>query len=391
MATPVCVIDATGISKPTFADCLAYFVGQYQSIYGSDVYIDPDSQDGQWIGIQAQALDDANAMCVATYNAFSPSTAQGIGLSRVVKINGISRFIASYSTCDVQIIGTVGAVINQGLVQDTFSEALWQLPDNVIIPISGQITVTAICQGIGAVEAPVGSLTQIYTPTRGWQSVTNLVKASPGVPIETDAQLRIRQTKSTMQASQGILEGIVGSLMEISGVTGLRGYENDGNIPDVNGIPGHCIAIVIDGGDVNLIANVIAAKKSFAGTYGTTSIVTLSQFGISRNINFFRSIAVPIKWALTVKALNNFTLDTQNQIAQALVDWVNAAGIGNSLRYPRAYAPAQLLGTPAAETFELTALTVARGTDALGVVDIPIAFNEKAAASINDVTITVTV
>jgi hypothetical protein len=387
-STPICTIDETGIHKPEFIDCMNYFVNAYRAIYGSDVYLGADSQDGQWIGIQTQALDDANAMCVAAYNAFSPSTAQGADLSRVVKINGISRLIPSNSTCDVLIVGVVGTIISGGVISD-LNRNNWNLPNIVVIPSAGQILVTATAQETGSIQADTEELTTIETPVVGWQTVSNPTPAFAGDSIETDLQLRNRQTKSTMIASQGILDGMVGSLMEIPGIINLRGYENDLNIPDTNGIPGHCIAIVIDGGDVNLIAGVIAAKKSFAGTYGTTSIQVGTPFGLFRKINFFRSTNVDIHWVITVKALMNFTLDIQTQIQQALVDWTNARGIGNSLQYPRAYEPAQLLGKAASSSFELVSLSVGRGTATPGVIDIPIAFNEKAFSILSHVAITV--
>ena len=89
--TPIVTIDATGAHRPSLATCLSYFTTGYSAIYGSDVYLGSDSQDGELLGLLASAVDDANAMAVATYNAYSPGTAQGTGLSSNVKINGILR------------------------------------------------------------------------------------------------------------------------------------------------------------------------------------------------------------------------------------------------------------------------------------------------------------
>lgn len=56
-------------------------------------------------------MHDTYALCGDVYNAFSPSTAQGAGLSSVVKINGIRRKTASYSTVDLRIVGQVGTIV----------------------------------------------------------------------------------------------------------------------------------------------------------------------------------------------------------------------------------------------------------------------------------------
>jgi len=230
-STPVCQITAAGIVRPDYAACLGYFQGLYRSIYGQDVYLGADCQDGQFMALLANALHDANGEAVAVYNAFSPATAQGAGLSSVVKINGIRRKSATYSTADVLIVGQVGAEIVSVAARDQ-SGNLWSLPDSVIIPPAGQITVTATCQTLGAVAAPSGAIDTIATPTLGWQSVGNPIAAAVSLPIETDRQLRQRQALSTALPAQTILEALVGALFAVTGVTRVKAYENDTNLPD---------------------------------------------------------------------------------------------------------------------------------------------------------------
>ncbi len=80
----------------------------YRGIYGQDIYLGADSQDGQFMALLANAIHDCNGQTLSVYNAYSPSTAQGNGLSSVVKINGIRRKSATYSTCDFLCVGQVG-------------------------------------------------------------------------------------------------------------------------------------------------------------------------------------------------------------------------------------------------------------------------------------------
>lgn len=74
-----CTVDEHGIHKPDFEVVLDYLKGAYRSIYGADVYLENDSQDRQLLGLFATAINDANSMAVAVYNAFSPASAQGRG------------------------------------------------------------------------------------------------------------------------------------------------------------------------------------------------------------------------------------------------------------------------------------------------------------------------
>lgn len=386
--TPVCTISATGIYRPSLSDVLAYFVEQFQSIYGSDVYLDSDSQDGEWIGVLSAAVDDCNAMAAQAYNAFSPSTAQGTGLSSVVKINGLKRATPGYSTAPMLVVGVSGTEISAGLVKDA-NGYTWALPASLVIPSAGQIATTATCQTLGAIAAPKGTVDQIVNPTRGWQSATNTAAATTGAPVESDPVLRVRQSNSTMNASTGILAGLEGAIAALPNVARVKGYENNDNLPDGNGVPGHCIAIVVDGGDAQTIANTIAAKKGGCGTYGTTSESVTDAYGVQAKINFFEVTEPPITYALTIKQLDGFTTDILAEIKASLAKWTNARGIGAGIQWNRAYAAAYLFGVSHGQTFEIVSLGVARDGAVPTAADVAIAFNEEPACVAGYVTVSV--
>ena len=164
--TPIAVIDATGIHKPDFPTELAYFTSAFQSIFGADAYLGNDSQDGQFVGLLALTLDDVNNQAIEVYNSFSPSTAQGVGLSSNVKINGIARKVPSFGAVPVVVSGQAGITITNGFVTDA-SGNQWNLPPSVTIPPVGQITVTATCAVLGAIVTAAGPAT-IGNPTFGW-------------------------------------------------------------------------------------------------------------------------------------------------------------------------------------------------------------------------------
>ena len=285
MSTPVVVIDATGAHRPTLAECLSYFATGYQNIYGSDIQISSSDQDGEFLGLLASAVDDCNSQAISAYNAYSPSTAQGSGLSSVVKINGISRNIPTYSTVPVMVVGQ--AYLNLGAIQCSDGIGnVWNIPA-LTIPSAGQITATATCATLGAINLASGTVLTIMNPTRGLQSATTTANATPGAPVETDAALRIRQSNSTELPSATMLQSIVSALWQIAGVARLVVYQNDTGAVDANGVPGHSIAVVIDGGDAATIAQTIYLTKFACGTYGTTSETITDPFGVIHPINFF--------------------------------------------------------------------------------------------------------
>lgn len=391
MASPTApTISETGITAPDFAAILAYLQTQYRAIYGADLYLEPDSQDGQFLAIVAQAIADSNAAAIACYNAFSPATAQGNGLSSVVKINGIARLLPSKSTVDLKVAGVAGTTITNGIAGDANGNR-WALPASVLIPLAGEIVVTATCTQDGAVSANAGTVTQILTPTYGWQSVTNDSPAAEGQPVETDAELRARQSISVAVPSLTIFEGIVGSVQNLAGVTRIAGYENDTDTTDSNGIPGHSIAVIVEGGDADAIALTIADKKTpGTGTAGSIVKTVVDSVGSSHTIRFSRPIESSIKVNLTIHNLSGYSASVLPIIKQAIADYINSLKIGESVEYFAIFVPANLSNEGYAATYKVTAMTIAKNAGTPAAADIAIAFNEAATCDPNaDVTITV--
>lgn len=403
----VCTLDAAGIHAPAFSDILAYLKDAYRGIYGSDVYLENDSQDGQLLGVFAKAIYDCNAQTVAVYNAFSPATAQGAGLSSVVKINGIARRVASQSTADVRLIGQAGTTITNGIVADAAGNR-WDLPATVTIPDEGEITVTATAQQLGAITAAANTITTIATPTRGWQLVTNPSAATPGAPVETDAQLRQRQSVSVALPSLTVLQGTIGAVADVPGVQRYKAYENDTGATDANGIPGHTISLVVDGGDAQAIANAIALKKTpGTGTFGNTAVDVTSAYGIPETIRFSRPAQVPIIVAISIKALSGYSSVIGNEIVSAVMGFINDLPIGGvelatgqGVPYARIFVPAQLSGpyaSPAspsdASTYEILSIGIAKANVPSPVPapqDLLLAYNEAATCTVADIVLTVT-
>lgn len=371
-------VDATGLKYPDYPTVLEALKNEFRRIYGPDVYLEPDSQDGQWVAVLALSMYETMLTAAAVYNSFSPHTAMGDALSRNVKINGIARRTASYSQADVVIVGQAGAVITNGMVEDVQGRK-WQLPPTVTIPLSGEITVTARAVDLGAITAGANTINKIATPTLGWQSVTNPAAAVPGAPVESDAELRRRQALSTMIPSLSVLEGVIGAVASVPGVTRFRGYENDSNATDANGIPAHSIAIVVEGGDSRAIGGAIAAKKTpGTGTYGTTTVTTYDKYGVPNLINFFRPTPATIGVEVTITPLTGYTTGFANLIAAAVAESIHNLEIGDDVLITKLYVPANLPGQAAGATFDITQLRIKKNDGAFGTSNLTLAFNEVA-------------
>ena len=326
---------------------------------------------------------------IAVYNQFSPATAQGVGLSSVVRINGIARLVASNSQVFLLIGGTVGTVITNGIAADANGNR-WALPASVTIPPAASITVTAACTALGAVPAAVGTVTTIATPTLGWATVTNPSAASLGAPIESDAALRRRQAQSVSLPALTVLAATVGAVEAIAGVTQIAAYENDTGTTDANGLPPHSIALVVIGGDAAAIAAAIMRKKT-PGTYthGSTSVFVVDSVGVTHQIRFFVPTNVRILVSLSVRALDGYSATTGAAIKAAVAAYINAQPIGQAIYISRLYLPAQLNGAGAFAQFELQSVLIAASPGAPAAADVPIAFNAKATCAVADISLAV--
>jgi len=391
MATLAAQITPAGISAPSYADIFAELQYLYWSIYGSDADLDADTQDGQFLAVLAQAIYDNNQLAIAIYNAFSPTFAQGAGLSSLVKINGLARRSPSNSSAVVTVVGVAGTSINNGLIGSQLgANTQWALPALVVIPVGGSIDVTATCTQPGNFAAGAGTLTAILTPTRGWQSVTNAEDAIPGLPVESDADLRQRQAVSTSLPAMTTLESIYAAIANLSGVGRLMVYENDTDVADGNGIPAHSISAVVGGGDVQQIAAAIASKKSpGTGTYGTTVEVVVDDNGVPDTIRFYELTLVDIKVEVDITAQQGYVSTTGDALVAAVAAFISGLAIGEDSYLSRLYSPANSGGTGLGATYVVTAIKQAR-TGPVEPADVAISFNEAAVCAIGDITLNVT-
>jgi hypothetical protein len=268
-------IGPQGLTVPTYQAYLNYLVTQFQNIFGATVYLGNDSADYQDIVIRALLLSDIANAFQLVFNNQSPVFAIGVGLDIIVKLNGLTRKLASYSTVPVICGGTAGTVITNGVVQDV-NNNLWNLASPVTIGGSGTVTVTATAQVAGPIDAQPQTFLIVGGATAGWVSATSNTASSDGTPVETDAQLRARQAVSTQEPSVSLVTGTYSDLLAVPGVTRVIIDENTTSSPDTYGTPGHTIQCVVENGEASVIATTIYDNKSIGcGTYGS-NIATIA-------------------------------------------------------------------------------------------------------------------
>lgn len=387
-------IDASGLHIPGYTDIVDDLVSEAKRIFGDDIYLENDSMDYEYISVIALKMYDTLSSVMYAYNSRSPATAVGSGLDAVVKINGLKRKSASYSTCVVTITGMPQTVIKAGEVQDIAGNN-WKLPENITIPASGELDTTAVCTTIGAITALIGDINKIATPQLGWTSVTNKVKAVEGQPIETDAELRERQAVSVAIPSQTLLEGTIAGILSVKGVTRLRVYENDTNLSTASGdenpysLPPHSITAVVEGGSDEDIAKQIYLRKGIGGyTNGTTEVAVLNRYDINTFIKFYRPTYIDIYVTVNIKKYTGYSNSITDKIRNNIYEYLNKLRIGDNLSVSLLWNAALVANTDlTAPIFSVVSLTAGKHGQQQNTIDIEMNFNEVVQGNMDNIKI----
>lgn len=388
MAYTAPYVDDSGLHIPTYTDIRDDLIEQFKTIYGQDIYLDNDSQDYQMISAFALKTYDTMQLLQIVYNNHSPKTAVGTGLSSLVKLNGIARKSASHSTCVLTLTGTKGTTIAAGVVEDDQGNK-WDLPGNLELK-GDTMEVTAECETLGAIEAPAGTITKIDTPQRGWTAVTNNVAAITGNPVETDEELRSRQSISVAIPGRNMLESTIAAIKAISGVSRCKVYDNDSNVTDENGIPGHSIAAVVEGGMDEDVAEAIYLRKGpGGGTYGTTVAEYINSDGLKNAIYFFRPIYREINVLVTIAKESGYSSAVADNIKSNIETFLNSLDIGTTVTILGIYsAITAAIADKTSPSFSLVSVVMGISGGTMATANIPLDFN--AVASVGAVKVEVT-
>lgn len=263
----------------------ADYPGMYQ-IYGPTINVEPNSPDGQMINIVAQAKLDMLEFIQQVFTGFDPDQAVGVVLDQRCAINGVFRQAGTYTTTYVSVT-TSQALTLPGL--DTAPEAPFTVSDaagnkyflvaEYAAGTSGTYSLLFRAENLGPVTPVVNTINVVTTITLGVTSVNNPTTAGTtvGTNEESDYALRLRRRKSVALGSQGWAQGLYSALSEIPGVTSSLILENVGNTTDANGIPGHSIWALVDGGNETLIGQAIYNKRNAGCGMKGDITVTINQ------------------------------------------------------------------------------------------------------------------
>lgn len=240
-----------------------------------------------------------------------------------------SELVASYTTA-----GELKIVLADIFLQTTFSTS-----DNLgVIKVDKLADVVAV--NAGPISQPVNTITQILTSRLGWDSVTNPLAAVSGRLRETDEELRTRFRNTKFERAGNIVEAVYSALFSLDDVQQVYIDDNNTDVTNANGTPGHSFLVLVDGGTSVEIARAIWDNRGAGvASVGNTTVMITDKFGYQREIKFSRPTPVNIYIQLELTTDQNFPEDGYDQIREAIINYIDGLSIGQDVLYSRLYTP----------------------------------------------------
>ena len=337
--------DNNGLQTDTFRDLFQTLSDAYKGIYGQDIDLDQDSPDGQRVAIEAQARTDIEAALQWLYSQMDPDFNNGDMQQVIAKLHGLYLRPGSRSQRDLKVVTDRPVLFYAGYKILDQANQVWFIRTPVTVP-AGTTEVTFFAELFGKVTGLVSDTFTQLTPELGVQGFISEAAVVVGRDEETPEEFRQRRNRSLENPATGSTGAIFAKVAQLPGVTDVNIDENDTKVDDpLTGIPANSIWLVVEGGAVSDIVEVMVKQKGGGtGTKGDITgrlIETLirpdgTTLAIAHDMQFDRPIYIPLHIKLTAKRKISSEPVDVDSLKEALADRV--LHIGESIDANELYA-----------------------------------------------------
>ena len=320
------ILTPLGFNRPSYNDFLAENQQRARELFGEDVDLTEDTALGQWI-MELSYRDAEHAeLAEKVYLSGGVDTAEGLALDYAIKRGapGMTRFKDQYSTGYLVFTVEPGTSVAVNTIIETAKGVQVMTTEAVTDTTNSgrvQAKARAVNYGVSGNIEP-NTATVIKTPQAGVQSVTNPEAFTGGRLAETDKELRTRYYQSTSRSGSATSDAIRAAILELSTVRAAIVREND-TAETVDGLPPHCVAPVVLGGDQTEIATAINSKRT-AGiqSFGTTTVEITDKSGQVRKIGFSYAEDVDIYVNITIKKNAAYPANGDDLVKTRVIEYI---------------------------------------------------------------------
>lgn len=336
--------------------------------------------------------------------------AEGAALGLLTALIGVRRKQAQKATGEVTFSRSSSASIDYVIPKGTVVQT------DAIDPVKFRTTVTeTITAGSasvsnvpieaveGGVDANVGAntITVMPDPPTGVEAVTNPLKTDDGEDEENDADLRSRAQDELSDGMRGTARAIRNQLLKTADVTSASLFINDTSATDADGLEGHTVEAVVEGGlDADVGQTIFETKGAGSGTQGGVhgTLVTVQADignGQTHPVEFSRPTSVQIYVDMDLSVSANYAGDSKvrDSIVRYLGGTLASGGdetgelrVGDDVIYTKVMAAIHSV----AGVEDVPALAVGTASSPTGTSNVAISNTEVANGNATDGSITIT-
>lgn len=255
-------INQDGLLIDEFSMIYNRLADKFKLIYGQDINLEQNSPDGQLLGIITNEIYDLQTLILHIYNSFDPDLAQGVELNKLLKLIAQSRRASTKSIVDITIVANANVTLPSDYTIIDENKQEWIINAETTLT-TGTNTVSFNAVKFGAIEASANTINDVVTVFPEITSVNNPLPAEIGRDEESDVLLRKRRNNLLSVNSNSTIAGIYSKLFLLDTVTDAVVYENATDTYDSDkDLNAHTLWVIIDGGAVDEIAQIIATDKT---------------------------------------------------------------------------------------------------------------------------------
>lgn len=302
--------DNNGLQIDDFPQIFQTLSDGYKGIYGQDIDLDQESPDGQRVAIEAQARADIEAALQWLYSQMDPDFNTGDMQQVIAKLHGLYLRPGSRSQRDLKVTTDRPVLLYDGYRIRDQANQIWFVRQAVTVP-AGTTTVTFFAEKFGKVTGLLSDTFTQLNPELGVVSIISDVAVVVGRDEESPEEFRQRRNRSLENPATGSTGAIFAKVAKLAGVTDLNIGENDTKVDyPVTGIPANSVWLVVEGGAVSEITEVMVKQKGGGtGTKGAITgryVETLvrpdgTTLPIAHDMNFDRPIYKPLRIQLKAR------------------------------------------------------------------------------------------
>lgn len=298
-----------------------------QGIFGTNINTDPESPDGQQIGLLIGPIAELWETLAELATVLDPQAAGGILQSKQVRLNGITRVAETKTTvARVELGGVTSTLVPAGTKAETSDTGdVFILQEDVTLS-GGLVESSWVAENPGPILCVPNSLSVITTPVAGWNNLDNDLEAAVvGSFEETDGDLRRRRETSTELGAVAQYTALDQAIRTVNTVTDSLLIENNTDGVSALGLPAHSFLAVVEGtGNAKTAQAIWDNRPMGIEDYGSVTGNATDVNGNVQPMNFVRPVEIDIFVTITLTKDTDYPGSGDDDMKQAVVDF--AAG-----------------------------------------------------------------